>query len=74
MTANAIMPNIKIYTNNTFSIKELAFISAYMSNGFNATQAVIDAGYNNKNPGYYAQIKSAKPPGERRKIKWQHHI
>lgn len=54
MTANAIMPNIKIITNNTFSIKELAFISAYMSNGFNATKAVIDAGYSNKNPGYYA--------------------
>lgn len=53
MTANAIMPNIKIITNNTFSIKELAFISAYMSNGFNATQAVIDAGYHSKAQDVY---------------------
>lgn len=54
MTANAIMPNIKIYTDNTFSIKELLFISAYISNGCNGTQAVIDAGYNNKRPDMYA--------------------
>lgn len=54
MTANAIMPNIKIYTNNTFSIKELAFISAYISNGFNGGKAVIEAGYNSKRPDVYA--------------------
>ena len=53
MTANAIMPNIKIYTDNTFSIQELAFITAYLSNGFNATQAVITAGYKNKAPDKY---------------------
>lgn len=54
MTANALAPNIQILTNNTFSMLELAFITAYLSNGFNATQAVIEAGYKNKNPGYYA--------------------
>ena len=54
MTANQIMPNINIITDNTFSIKELAFITAYLANGCNATRAVIDAGYSNKNPGYYA--------------------
>ena len=61
MTANAIMPNIKIITNNTFSIKELAFISAYMSNGFNATKAVIDAGYRSKAPDVYGGALLARP-------------
>jgi len=54
MKVSQLMPNIKLYTNNDFSLLELAFITAYISNGFNATQAVIDAGYKNKNPGYYA--------------------
>lgn len=53
MTANALMPNIKILTNNTFSIRELAFITAYMANGFNASRAVIEAGYKVKAPENY---------------------
>ena len=48
------MPNIKIYTDNTFSIQELAFITAYIKNGFNGTKAVIEAGYKNKAPDKYA--------------------
>lgn len=53
MTANALMPNIKILTDNTFSIRELAFITAYMANGFNASRAVIEAGYKVKAPENY---------------------
>jgi phage terminase small subunit len=52
--SSVLAPNIPIYTDNKFSMLELAFITAYVSNGFNATQAVIDAGYKNKNPGMYA--------------------
>lgn len=80
MTANAIMPNIKIYTDNTFSIKELLFISAYISNGCNGTQAVIDAGYNNKRPdmyGSYSSKKLSRQPGRSKKKRsvniWHHH-
>jgi len=54
MTANAIAPNIKLYTDNKFSIRELAFITAYISNGFNGTQAVKEAGYDSKAPDKYA--------------------
>lgn len=54
MTANALAPNIKIYTDNKFSMLELAFINEYIANGFNGTKAVIAAGYHSKNPGYYA--------------------
>lgn len=56
MTGNALAPNIKLYTKHTFSPKELAFIIAYISNGLNATQAVIDAGYNNKAPDILAEM------------------
>lgn len=51
--ASLLAPNIKIYTDNKFSMLELAFINEYIANGFNATQAVIKAGYKNKNPGGY---------------------
>ena len=40
MTNTQLCPNIKIYTNNTFSIKELMFIRNYITNGFNGTKAV----------------------------------
>ena len=53
MTGNALAPNIKLYTKHTFSPKELAFIIAYISNGLNATQAVIEAGYKNQRPDMY---------------------
>ena len=53
MTANAIAPNIQILTNNTFSLKELAFITAYLMNGFNGTEAVREAGYHSKAPDMY---------------------
>ena len=54
MTASQLAPNIQTYTDNTFSILELAFITAYMANGFNGTQAVIEAGYKSKAPDKYA--------------------
>lgn len=53
MKAAQLAPNIPIYTNNQFSMQELAFISAYIANGFNATQAVIEAGYKSKAPDKY---------------------
>lgn len=49
MTANAIAPNIQLLTNNKFSIKELVFITTYLSNGFNGLEAVKQAGYKGKN-------------------------
>lgn len=52
--ASLLAPNIKIYTDNKFSMLELAFINAYMANGFNGTQAVKEAGYNTKAPDKYA--------------------
>lgn len=54
MTADKIMPDTKVYTDNTFSIREMRFITEYVSNGFNGTKAVIDAGYENKAPDKYA--------------------
>lgn len=54
MTANTLMPNNKLYTDNTFSIREIRFITEYMSNGFNGTKAVISAGYESKAPDKYA--------------------
>lgn len=53
MVSAQLAPNIKLYTNNTFSMKELAFITAYLANGFNGTDAVIEAGYNSKAPDKY---------------------
>ena len=51
-TVAKVLPNIKILTDNTFSMLEIAFISNYLTNGFNATQACKDAGYRAKNFGY----------------------
>lgn len=48
MTANAIAPNIQLLTNNTFSLKELTFITAYLLNGGNGLDAVKQAGYKGK--------------------------
>lgn len=45
--------NFKVLTNNTFTYKELMFIQNYIANNGNATQAVIDAGFNNKAPDKY---------------------
>ena len=45
--------NFKVLTNNTFTYRELMFIQNYIANNGNATQAVIDAGFNNKAPDKY---------------------
>lgn len=45
-TPNIALPNI--ITEAVFTAKEIAFIEAYMANGGNATQAVIEAGYQTK--------------------------
>ena len=45
---------VKIYTNNRFTEKELLFIENYMSNGYNGTVAVQQAGYRTKAPSRYA--------------------
>jgi phage terminase small subunit len=51
------IPNIsidfKVLTNNTFTLRELQFIQYYLANGGNATQAVVDAGFQNKAPDKY---------------------
>lgn len=48
------VPNIsldfQVLTNNTFTYRELLFIQYYLCNNGNATQAVIDAGFQNKAP------------------------
>ena len=58
MTVNAIAPNIQLLTNNKFSLKELAFITAYLMNGFNGTEAVREAGYKGKTPNVLARRAS----------------
>jgi phage terminase small subunit len=47
-------PNIKPLT-----VKQLAFVSAYLSNGCNGTQACKDAGYTCKSENAYAKQASA---------------
>lgn len=42
-------------TDKPLTIKELAFISAYMSNGGNGTKACKDAGYTCKSENAYAK-------------------
>lgn len=51
--AEVLLPGT-ILTDNTFSMKELAFIQIYLTNGFNGTDAVQRAGYNSKDPGTYS--------------------
>ena len=41
--------------------KQTAFISSYCSNGFNATQAAITAGYSKKTAGKIGQENLVKP-------------
>ena len=47
----ALKPDV--LTQHTFTIRELAFIAAYMANGGNASKAVIEAGYKSKAPEKY---------------------
>lgn len=51
---NTLNPNIK-----PLSIKQLAFVSAYLVNGFNGAQACKDAGYTCKTENAYAKQASA---------------
>ena len=52
MASTALASNMCI-TDSKLSLRELAFISAYIANGFNAKQAVIEAGYQSKAPEKY---------------------
>ena len=58
------IPNIsidfKVLTNNTFTLRELQFIQYYLANGGNATQAVIEAGYESKAPEKYGTVDRNK--------------
>ena len=36
---------INLITNHKFSLKEISFITAYLANGYNATDAAVSAGY-----------------------------
>lgn len=51
---NTLNPNIK-----PLSIKQLAFVSAYIINGFNGAQACRDAGYTCKTDNAFAKQASA---------------
>lgn len=53
MVSAQLMPKLNIITDNKFTPRELAFIFAYLANGGNATQAVLEAGYNSKAPDKY---------------------
>ena len=57
-TPNIALPNI--ITEAVFTAKEIAFIEAYMSNGGNATQAVIEAGYQTKSANKYGSALLAR--------------
>lgn len=47
---NTLNPNIQ-----PLSVKQLAFISAYLANGFNGVQACKDAGYTCRTENAYAK-------------------
>ena len=51
---NTLNPNIQ-----PLSVKQLAFISAYLANGFNGVQACKDAGYTCRTENAYAKQASA---------------
>lgn len=57
-TPNIALPSI--LTKAVFTVKELAFIEAYMNNGGNATQAVEEAGYNTKSANKYGSALLAR--------------
>lgn len=47
MSATNLALSFNIITNNTFTLREIAFIQAYLVHG-NAAKAVQEAGFNNK--------------------------
>lgn len=53
MAVPNIAVNFNTITSNTFTVRELAFIRAYLANNGNASQAVVEAGYNSKAPEKY---------------------
>lgn len=55
-------------TDKPLTMKELAFIAAYISNGGNGTQAVKQAGYQGKTENAYAK-QSARGAGEKEEMK-----
>lgn len=69
MSANTALLNINQYTEEPLNMLELAFVSAYMSNGGNATQACKDAGYQCKSEAAFARrgsdlLRNPKVNGE----------
>lgn len=54
MASTNLALSFNILTNNIFTLREIAFIQAYIANGGNGTQAVIDAGYKTKRPDAYS--------------------
>lgn len=66
MVSAQIIPKLNILTNNTFTLRELSFITSYLASG-NASQAVRDAGYKSKAPESYAYQINQRDSGEMRK-------
>lgn len=52
MVSAQTVPQLNIITDNKFTLREIAFIFAYLASG-NASQAVIEAGYKSKAPDKY---------------------
>ncbi|MBR4377344.1 MAG: terminase small subunit [Bacilli bacterium] len=69
MVSAQIIPKLNILTNNTFTLRELAFITSYLASG-NASQAVRDAGYKSKAPDKYGSALLARD-GIRKEISAQ---
>jgi len=60
MSANTALLNLKQYNTDIkpLTMLELAFVSAYIANGGNGTQACIEAGMKCKSPAAYAKRAS----------------
>lgn len=52
MSATNLALSFNIITANTFTLREIAFIQAYLTHG-NAAKAVIEAGYESQRPDQY---------------------
>lgn len=52
MVSAQTVPQLNIITDNKFTLREIAFIFAYLASG-NASQAVVEAGYKSKAPDKY---------------------
>lgn len=59
MSMSMAIPNINTNINRPLTMKELAFITAYLANGGNGTEACKQAGYVSKTENGYARRSSS---------------